>query len=96
MSLWWLGEAEDEVFAFPSKTYEYKTNQGTDPFPIHFRAPSRILWRTIRGMIPHKTKRGATALERLKEFEGVPAPYDKVKTVVIPNALKGSKITTWA
>eukprot|EP00250_Pteridium_aquilinum_P002344 c12543_g1_i1 orf=388-1014(-) len=56
--------------------------------PIHFRAPSRILWRTIRGMIPHKTKRGAAALERLKAFEGVPAPYDKMKRMVIPDALK--------
>lgn len=30
-------------------------------------------------MIPHKTARGAAALERLKAFEGVPAPYDKVR-----------------
>ncbi len=29
-------------------------------------------------MIPHKTPRGAAALERLKAFEGVPFPYDKV------------------
>ncbi|PHT85357.1 60S ribosomal protein L13a-4 [Capsicum annuum] len=56
--------------------------------PIHFRAPSKILWRTIRGMIPHKTKRGAAALARLKVFEGVPPPYDKVKRMVIPDALK--------
>eukprot|EP01024_Parvocaulis_polyphysoides_P033679 TRINITY_DN29905_c0_g1_i4.p2 TRINITY_DN29905_c0_g1~~TRINITY_DN29905_c0_g1_i4.p2 ORF type:complete len:210 (-),score=34.56 TRINITY_DN29905_c0_g1_i4:132-704(-) len=56
--------------------------------PFHFRAPARILWRTIRGMIPHKTKRGAAALERLKCFEGVPAPYDKMKRVVVPAAIK--------
>lgn len=56
--------------------------------PIHFRAPSRILWRTIRGMIPHKTKRGAAAMERLKVFEGVPPPYDTVKRLVVPDALK--------
>ena len=34
--------------------------------PFHFRAPSRIFWRTVRGMVPHKTKRGAEALGRLK------------------------------
>ena len=34
--------------------------------PFHLRAPSRIFWRTVRGMIPHKTKRGAEALSRLK------------------------------
>lgn len=56
--------------------------------PIHFRAPSRILWRTIRGMIPHKTKRGEAALARLRAFEGVPPPYDKKKRMVIPDALK--------
>jgi hypothetical protein len=39
-------------------------------------------------MIPHKTKRGAAALERLKVFEGVPAPYDKQKRLVVPDALK--------
>lgn len=53
------------------------------PFCRPRRAPSRILWRTVRGMIPHKTPRGAAALERLKAFEGVPAPYDKVRHAVL-------------
>ena len=39
-------------------------------------------------MVPHKTKRGAAALERLKIFEGVPPPYDKQKRLVVPDALK--------
>eukprot|EP00890_Picochlorum_soloecismus_P003265 jgi/Picsp_1/393/NSC_00391-R1_protein len=55
---------------------------------VKFRAPSKILWRTVRGMVPHKTARGAAAMERMKSFEGVPAPYDKVKRMVIPDALK--------
>ncbi|MFS8023568.1 putative ribosomal protein L13 [Helianthus anomalus] len=61
--------------------------------PIHFRAPSKILWRTIRGMIPHKTKRGAAALARLKVFEGVPAPCNRKKRMVIPDALKLLRLT---
>lgn len=56
--------------------------------PFHFRAPSRILYKAIRGMMPHKTARGAAALERLKVFEGVPPPYDKKKRVVVPQALR--------
>ncbi|KAJ8289342.1 hypothetical protein GJAV_G00000200 [Gymnothorax javanicus] len=56
--------------------------------PYHFRAPSRIFWRTVRGMLPHKTKRGQAALERLKVFDGVPPPYDKRKRMVVPAALK--------
>ncbi|OMJ12069.1 60S ribosomal protein L16 [Smittium culicis] len=56
--------------------------------PIHFRAPSRIFYRAIRGMIPHKTPRGAAALDRLKVFEGIPPPFDKQKRMVVPQALR--------
>uniref|UniRef100_A0A670K6Z3 Large ribosomal subunit protein uL13 n=1 Tax=Podarcis muralis TaxID=64176 RepID=A0A670K6Z3_PODMU len=56
--------------------------------PYHFRASSRIVWRTVRGMLPHKTKRGQAALERLKVFDGIPLPYDKRKRMVVPAALK--------
>lgn len=60
--------------------------------PFHFRAPSRILYKAIRGMVPHKTARGAAALERLKLFEGVPPPYDRQKKVVIPAALRALRL----
>ncbi|KAJ5677707.1 uncharacterized protein N7477_003340 [Penicillium maclennaniae] len=56
--------------------------------PFHFRAPSRIFYKAVRGMMPHKTARGAAAMERLKVFEGVPPPYDKKKRVVVPQALR--------
>jgi hypothetical protein len=39
-------------------------------------------------MIPHKTARGAAALERLKLFEGIPPPYDRKKRMVVPEALR--------
>ena len=58
------------------------------PGPFHSRAPSRIFYKAVRGMIPHKTARGAAALERLKVFEGVPPPYDKQKKMVVPQALR--------
>ncbi|TRY62540.1 hypothetical protein TCAL_00865 [Tigriopus californicus] len=56
--------------------------------PFHFRAPGKIFWRTVRGMVPHKTERGKLALKRLQTFEGIPSPYDKKKRMVIPAALK--------
>ncbi|GBC15238.2 60S ribosomal protein L16 [Rhizophagus irregularis DAOM 181602=DAOM 197198] len=68
--------------------------------PFHFRAPSKLFYKTIRGMIPHKTARGAEALKRLKIFEGIPPPYDKKKRMVVPDALRvlrlkpGRKYTT--
>ena len=62
------------------------TNPGKGPF--HFKSPARMVWRTIRGMVNHKTARGAEALRRLSTFEGIPAPYDKQKRVVVPAALR--------
>ncbi|KFH65594.1 large subunit ribosomal protein L13Ae [Podila verticillata NRRL 6337] len=59
---------------------------------FHFRAPSRIFYRAIRGMIPHKTARGAAALDRIKLFEGVPPPYDRMKRMVVPSALRVLKL----
>nr|CAH7750875.1 unnamed protein product [Callosobruchus chinensis] len=56
--------------------------------PFHFRAPSRIFWKTVRGMLPHKTERGKQALRRLKSYEGIPPPYDRRKRVVVPGALR--------
>ncbi|KAH0607104.1 uncharacterized protein LAJ45_11006 [Morchella importuna] len=56
--------------------------------PFHFRAPSRIFYKTVRGMISHKTARGQAALERLKVFEGIPPPYDTKKRLVVPQALR--------
>ncbi|KAL1787814.1 60S ribosomal protein L13a [Sigmodon hispidus] len=44
--------------------------------------------RTVRGMLPHKTKRGQPALERRKVLGGIPPPRDKKKRMVVPAALK--------
>ena len=54
----------------------------------HYRSPSRIFWRVLRGMTPHKMARGKAALQRLKVFEGIPYPYDQRKRMVVPDALR--------
>merc|ERR1711871_686083 len=69
-----------------------RTNTNPKRGPIHFRAPSRIVWRTIRGMIPHKTQRGQLAMQRLKTFDGVPPPYDRFKRMVVPDALRVNRL----
>ncbi|THC90812.1 hypothetical protein EYZ11_009731 [Aspergillus tanneri] len=71
--------------AYLRKMTRYNPTRGG---PFHFRAPSRIFYKAVRGMIPHKTARGTAAMERLKVFEGVPPPYDKKKRVVVPQALR--------
>jgi large subunit ribosomal protein L13Ae len=65
-----------------------RTNTNPKRGPIHFRAPSKMLWRAVRGMVPHKTKRGQLAMQRLKTFDGCPPPYDRVKRMVVPDALR--------
>merc|ERR1719213_262176 len=54
----------------------------------HYTAPSRMFWRSLRAMLPHKTPRGAIALSKLKVFDGMPAPFDRKKRAVVPDALK--------
>jgi large subunit ribosomal protein L13Ae len=54
----------------------------------HFRSPSRMFWRVLRGMTPHKAPIGKAALQRLKVFEGIPYPYDQKKRMVVPQALR--------
>lgn len=43
-------------------------------------------------MMPHKTVRGQQALSRFASFEGIPAPYDTKKRLVIPSALKALRL----
>lgn len=56
--------------------YEAKRERG-DRYkgPFYPRYPDRIVRRTIRGMLPYKTKRGREALRRIKTFIGIPKEY---------------------
>merc|ERR1711974_277115 len=65
-----------------------RTNTNPCHGPNHHRSPADMIRRTIRGMVPHKTARGVAALDHLKCFVGVPRPYNKMKRVVIPDALR--------
>uniref|UniRef100_A0A7S2W6T6 60S ribosomal protein L13a n=1 Tax=Mucochytrium quahogii TaxID=96639 RepID=A0A7S2W6T6_9STRA len=65
-----------------------KTNTNPERGPFSLRHPADIIKRMIRGMIPHKTQRGKAAMNRLKAFEGIPHPYDRMKREVIPEALR--------
>uniref|UniRef100_A0A914E2B5 Large ribosomal subunit protein uL13 n=1 Tax=Acrobeloides nanus TaxID=290746 RepID=A0A914E2B5_9BILA len=73
-----------KYLAFLRKRCNVKPSRGA----FHYRAPSKILWRTIRGMVPHKTPRGMAALKRFKAFEGIPQPYDLKKRMVLPGAIR--------
>ena len=68
--------------------FHKKMNTNPARGAYHERAPSKIFARAVRGMVPHKLPRGGEALSRLRCFEGCPAPYDKVKKMVVPAAYR--------
>mmetsp|Transcript_25285 Transcript_25285/g.83579 ORF Transcript_25285/g.83579 Transcript_25285/m.83579 type:complete len:189 (-) Transcript_25285:6900-7466(-) len=59
--------------------FKKKTNTNPRRGPFHFKSPSKILYQTIKRMIPHKTMRGSKALKNLKIFEGLPRIFSKIK-----------------
>merc|ERR1711907_282632 len=77
-----------KVFDYLRKRMNTKPSKG----PYHFRAPSKCLFKVVRGMVPRKTQRGEEALARLKVFDGVPPPYDRLKRMVVPSALRVLKL----
>merc|ERR1712080_265888 len=56
--------------------------------PFHYRSPSKIFNRTVRGMLPHKTKRGMSAIKRLQVYEGMPPKFARQKRFVVPKAMR--------
>ena len=54
--------------------------------PYWPRRPDRIVWRTIRGMLPRYKEKGKKALRRLKVFIGVPEELKDVEVQTIPEA----------
>merc|ERR1711931_161798 len=77
-----------KVFEYLRKRMNTKPSKG----PYHFRCPSKCLFKVVRGMIPRKTARGMEAMNRLKVFDGVPPPYDRMKRMVVPSALRVLKL----
>ena len=54
--------------------------------PYWPRRPDRIVWRTIRGMLPRYKEKGKKALKRLRVFIGVPEELGGVRAETIPDA----------
>ena len=47
--------------------------------PIHPRRPDTILKRMVRGMVPRKKPKGATAMKRLRVYIGIPTSVKPTK-----------------
>jgi len=60
--------------------------------PFHFKTPSQVFWKSVRGMLPHKTFRGSDALMRLKLYDGIPSSLATIKKLIVPSALRVIKL----
>jgi large subunit ribosomal protein L13Ae len=71
-----------------------RTNTNPKRGPFHFHSPSQIFWKMIRGMLPHKTKKGTLAQMKIKIFEGVPKPFNRMKRFIIPAAFRICRLSS--
>merc|ERR1712144_88861 len=60
--------------------------------PFHHKSPSDMFMRVVRGMLPHVWYRGSAAFQRVKCVEGIPDPFDQIKKVVVPDALRVTRL----
>lgn len=56
--------------------YRDRAAIGSDQGPAYPKRPDMIFKRSVRGMLPHKTKRGREAFERVRIYVGNPHDYD--------------------
>lgn len=54
--------------------------------PFYPRRPDRILWRSIRGMIPYQQPRGREAMKRLRVYVAVPGAVKDAPLERVPGA----------
>lgn len=83
----------ENVFARYKEKYDRGSKEKGPYFPRH---PEKIFKRTVRGMLPWKTRRGRDAYKRLRVFMGVPEQlkdreFEKVDHALYENVSKTEK-----
>ncbi len=71
--------------------YRHKKERGTYKHgPFFYSMPDKFVRRTIRGMLPYRTKRGLDAYKRIMCYIGVPAELKstKIESIQVANAEK--------
>ncbi|HJJ90406.1 MAG TPA: 50S ribosomal protein L13 [Methanocorpusculum sp.] len=66
--------------------YQKRMRGSVEGGPFYPRRPDQIVKRTVRGMIPYKTKTGAAAFRRVKTYVGVPYELKDKETEVLETA----------
>jgi len=68
--------------------FGHRMNTNPRRGPFHYRQPSRVFFRVVRGMIPHKTNRGKKAMSLLHCYDGMPPRYMNIRKVRVITAYR--------
>jgi len=74
------------------RRHRMNTNPRRGPF--HYTAPSRMFYRVVRGMIPHKTCRGKLAMNLLHCYDGMPQRYQHIRKVRVITAFRHLRLNS--
>merc|ERR1719491_729251 len=53
----------------------HRMNTNPRKGPFHYNQPSRMFYRVVRGMMPHKTPKGKKQMGLLHAYDGMPRRY---------------------
>lgn len=84
------GGRRDIIEAYQVKRKRGGTGQKGPNFPSD---PSRIVKRTVRGMLPYKQARGLNAIKRVYCYDGVPSEYQAIKARTFTHTTKAKTMT---
>ncbi|WEL19930.1 50S ribosomal protein L13 [Candidatus Nanohalococcus occultus] len=73
-----ISGSKEEVIANYRQKYERGTRHDGPYYP---KAPHKILKRTVRNMLPYKSKEGREAFSRVKAYLGVPHDMEEITEV---------------
>lgn len=61
--------------------------------PFFPKIPERVMKRTVRGMLKHRTGRGRDALKRVICYNEIPSEYQEAKMISFPKEFKIKTMT---
>jgi len=70
--------------------HSMNTNPRKGPFSI--TSPSHMFFRVVRGMLPHKRKKGKRALSNISVFDGIPPRFAHIRKMKIIPAFRCIKL----
>jgi len=72
--------------------FRHRMSSNPKKGPYHYRAPSRIFYRTVRGMLKHSTARGQNCMRMLHCYDGMPPRFQHIRKVRVISAYRALRL----